>query len=196
MNDHHTLLGILALALTLVLLGAKYFRISNRRALPRRGWLGLAIILCAETLVALHWNGLFPWDGPAIFLTPVVWSGFLLLIDGLVWTLGGISLMAPSPRRFWRLATWSLPLWMIFEAYNLRLENWTYVGLPTNPWVSELGRQLAAVLQLLISQRRMQKRMIDHPGELVVGIVHELKSSLVGVQTLAEKRSQNIPGYF
>ena len=139
MNDHHTAIGVLALAVTVAFLAAGYFRISNRRALPRRGWLGLGIILCAEALVALHWNGVFPWDGPAIFLTPIVWSGFLLLIDALVWTLGGTSLMSPSPLRFWRLTTWSLPLWMIFEAYNLRLENWTYVGLPTNPWVSGLG---------------------------------------------------------
>ncbi len=139
MNDHHTPIGILALAITVVFLAARYFRRSGRRALPGRGWFGLGIILCAEVVLALHWNDLFPWDGFAIFLTPIVWSGFLLLIDALVWTLDGISLMSPSPRRFWFLAAWSVPLWLIFEAYNLRLESWTYVGLPGNPWVSGLG---------------------------------------------------------
>jgi len=28
------------------------------------------------------------------------------------------------------LALLSIPLWLIFEAYNLRLQNWTYVGVP------------------------------------------------------------------
>ncbi len=139
MSDHHTQIGILALAAIGVFLGSGYFCMSGRRALPRRGRLGLGTILCAEALLALQWHGLFPWDGPAIFLTPIVWTGFLLLMDALVWTLDGVSLMSPSPRRFWLLAAWSLPLWLIFEAYNLRLENWTYFGLPTNPWVSGLG---------------------------------------------------------
>lgn len=139
MNDHHTPIGILALAVTVVFLAARYFRASGRRALPRRGWLGLGVILGSEGLVTLYWNGLFPWDGPAIFLTPIIWSGFLLLIDALVWTLDGVSLMSPFPRRFWLLAVWSIPLWLIFEVYNLRLENWAYVGLPANLWVSGLG---------------------------------------------------------
>ena len=28
------------------------------------------------------------------------------------------------------MALLSIPLWLIFEAYNLRLQNWTYVGVP------------------------------------------------------------------
>src|SRR5437773_9640499 len=120
MSDHHTPIGILALAITVVYFVAKYFRVCGRRALPRRGWYGLGIILCAEILLALHWNRLFLWDGPLIFLTPIVWTGYLLLIDALVWTLDGISLMSPSPRRVWLLAAWSVVLWLIFEAYNVR----------------------------------------------------------------------------
>jgi hypothetical protein len=139
MDNHHTAAGILALAVTIVFLAIQYFHRSRRRALPLRAWIGLWVILCAEILLALHWSGLFSWDGFAIFLTPIVWTGFLLLIDALVWTLDGSSLMSPSPRKFWGLAAWSLPLWLIFEAYNLRLVNWTYVGLPSNPWVSGLG---------------------------------------------------------
>ena len=31
------------------------------------------------------------------------------------------------------MAALSIPLWLIFEAYNLRLKNWEYVGVPL-PW--------------------------------------------------------------
>ena len=36
------------------------------------------------------------------------------------------------------MALLSIPLWMIFEAYNLRLRNWTYVGVPPG-WRGILG---------------------------------------------------------
>jgi hypothetical protein len=33
----------------------------------------------------------------------------------------------------------SIPLWIIFELYNFRLENWIYVGLPQNQFIRDLG---------------------------------------------------------
>jgi cell division protein FtsW (lipid II flippase) len=35
-----------------------------------------------------------------------------------------------EPRGLLKMAALSIPLWLIFEAYNLRLANWAYVGLP------------------------------------------------------------------
>jgi hypothetical protein len=53
--------------------------------------------------------------------------------------LRGESPLGTRPRAFFKLAFWSLPLWLIFEAYNLRLQNWAYVGLPANPLLQGLG---------------------------------------------------------
>jgi hypothetical protein len=36
------------------------------------------------------------------------------------------------PREFAILALLSIPLWLIFELYNLRIRNWYYTGLPEN----------------------------------------------------------------
>jgi len=73
------------------------------------------------------------------FLTPVAWTGYLLFIDGLVWSLRTDSRLGRAPGRFAALAFWSIPLWLIFEAYNLRLRNWTYVGLPNGAMVCDVG---------------------------------------------------------
>jgi hypothetical protein len=131
--SHHVFAGISATLAVVTLLAWKYLRAPKARPLPARGWVGLAIILAAE-------SGLyFGWRWVAINFTPTVWTGYLLLADGMVDSLRGESLIGNAPRRFARLAAWSVPLWLIFEAYNLRLENWAYVGLPASPFLASLG---------------------------------------------------------
>jgi hypothetical protein len=131
--SHHVFVGVSATLVTATALAWKFLRAPKKRRLPARGWAGLATILAAETCLYLgfHWVG--------IYFTPIVWTGYVFLVDGLNQSLRGESLIAVSPRRFAQLAAWSVPLWLIFEAYNLRLENWTYVGLPESPILAGLG---------------------------------------------------------
>lgn len=132
-NPTHPALGILILASLIVFFARRYFRSARHQAFPSLGWIGLAIILISEALLALrvYWV--------TIYFTPLAWTGYLLLADSLVASLQGTSRLRRSPRRFLALAAWSVPLWLIFEAYNLRLRNWTYVGLPANPILRDLG---------------------------------------------------------
>src|SRR5689334_1232819 len=139
MMEHHLPVGILALAFTVMFFALKYFRAPRPRSFPARGWAGLAVILLAELYLLLHTQGWLRPSEPAVFFTPIVWTGYVMLVDGMVLALVGKSLISTSPRRFWLLVAWSVPLWLIFEAYNLRLENWAYVGLPASPWLSGLG---------------------------------------------------------
>lgn len=121
------------LAGTLAFCGAKFYRAPKRRPLPWRGWLGLAVILCAEFFLfyGVSWVG--------TFFTPIVWTGYLLFVDGLVARLRGDSMLERAPVDFFSLAFWSVPLWLIFEAYNLRLNNWDYIGMPENLALQFLG---------------------------------------------------------
>lgn len=130
---HHVIYGIAAMIIVVAGLAWKFLRAPKKRRLPARGWAGLAIIFGAEICLYLG----FRWV--AIYFTPIVWTGYVLLVDGMIQSLRGESLIANSPRRFAQLAAWSVPLWLIFEAYNLRLKNWTYVGLPESPILSGLG---------------------------------------------------------
>jgi hypothetical protein len=133
MLNPHIAPGILALAATVIYFGAKYFRAPGRGRLPWWGWAGLATILLSELL---NFQGV-AWV--TVFFTPLVWTGYVLLADGLVASLKGDSLLSKTPGRFLSLAFWSVPLWLIFEAYNLRLQNWEYVGLPENIAVRSFG---------------------------------------------------------
>jgi hypothetical protein len=133
MYSNHVALGIVLLALTVAFLSVGYYRARKVTAIAFWGWGGLAIILSAEGLLILR----VEWA--TTFFTSMAWTGYLLLIDALVWSMRGVSRLGSSPRQFFALAFWSVPLWLVFEAYNLRLANWTYVGLPENSWVRSIG---------------------------------------------------------
>ena len=132
MNDHHVAVGIVLLASTLIFLAWRYFR-RPRRSMPFWGWVGLGIVVSAEALLFLK-TGWFI----AAYFTPTVWTGYILLADALVSSLKGDSRLR-RPGEFLALAFWSIPLWLIFEAYNLRLVNWTYVGMPLGPALQVFG---------------------------------------------------------
>jgi hypothetical protein len=118
-------LGVAITAATLAILVAEFLR-HRTRPLPAHGWLGLAALVGAEWLM---FRGVEP---AATFFTPIAWTAYILAADAAVLALTGRSRLQDGPRRFAQVALLSVPLWLIFEAYNLRLENWTYVGLPAN----------------------------------------------------------------
>lgn len=66
------------------------------------------------------------------FFTPVVWSGYILLLDGINKLRNGRSLIIDDTRNFLFMLPLSIGLWYIFEFYNLFLHNWHYVNLPRN----------------------------------------------------------------
>ncbi len=133
MGSGHITLGELLLALIAASLGVKYLRALKQGSFRWWGWAGLAIIIGSEFFLFCHVG----WV--ATFFTPVVWTGYLLLIDALVSSLRGRSRLGSEPGKFLALPFWSVPLWLIFEAYNLRLANWTYIGLPESLVLRALG---------------------------------------------------------
>src|SRR5882672_9462849 len=71
--------------------------------------------------------------------TPIAWTGFIIFADAIVWRARGASWIRSSPREFAALALASIPLWLVFEGFNLRIRNWNYVGLPENPLLRYFG---------------------------------------------------------
>ena len=127
-----TQLGIAITFANALLLGLAFWR-RRRSRLRSYGWIGLAILLLAEGLLFLR---LWP---VTLYFTPIAWTGYLLLVDAMVLAVSGTSRLHHEPRTFLLTALLSIPLWLIFEAYNLRLANWTYVGLPSNRAAAWLG---------------------------------------------------------
>jgi hypothetical protein len=89
---------------------------------PRHGWLGLALVATFWTLdwtlsgLRTHW-AFFP-----------LWLGYCLTVDALVFWRTGSSLLARSWRKYVGLFIVSAPVWWLFEALNLRTQNWFYAG--------------------------------------------------------------------
>jgi hypothetical protein len=124
MPDAHTTLGLALTAGTVALILLGYFRARRLRPFPAYGWLGWFALLSAEAL-------LFARIEPvATYFTPIAWSSYILIADAAVLALTNRSRLNDAPIVVARLALLSIPLWLVFEAYNLRLQNWTYVGVP------------------------------------------------------------------
>ena len=66
----------------------------------------------------------------ATYFTPLAWTSYILIADAAIFAITGHSRLREEPRGLLKMAALSIPLWLIFEGYNLRLENWAYVGLP------------------------------------------------------------------
>jgi hypothetical protein len=125
-------LGIVIAAATIALLVVEFFR-HKRHPFPLAGWLGLAALVGAEWLM---FRGVEP---VATFFTPIAWSAYLLIVDSAVFAITGRSRLRNAPRDFFQMAGLSIPLWLIFEAYNLRLQNWEYTGVPLSLALGLLG---------------------------------------------------------
>lgn len=97
------------------------------------GWLGLLVLAIDQALL--------PWqiDPLARWFTPTMWTAYILCADALVLRRRGTSLIHDRPREALFMALVSIPLWLVFEAYNLRLVNWAYFGVPEAPWLTVLA---------------------------------------------------------
>jgi hypothetical protein len=106
---------------------------ENKQKLPVHTWVGLSVMLIAE--VFLYAGNRFV----ATWFTPIMWTGYILAVDGFVHRLSGDSWLTRRRREFPILAFLSVGIWLIFEVYNLRLRNWHYLGLPSEPFLRDLG---------------------------------------------------------
>jgi hypothetical protein len=95
--------------------------------------LGLVIMAGSEAATLARVEPFYTWN------TPICWTGFILFADSVVWRARGNSWMRSAPREFAFLVVMSIPLWLVFEGYNLFIENWYYVGLPEHPVLRLFG---------------------------------------------------------
>jgi len=103
------------------------------RRFPVYGWLGAAILLAGQAALLAGSQIAATW------LTPIMWTGYFLLADGLLARLRGHGWLNGYPRDVPLVALISVLVWLLFEACNLRMLNWAYAGLPSNPWVRNAG---------------------------------------------------------
>jgi hypothetical protein len=88
-------------------------------------YIGLAIVIICEALLfaGSEWIG--------IFFTPLVWTGYILVIDAIVHRISGRSRITSGAGSFALICVLSSAYWYVFEFFNLFLKNWRYENLPS-----------------------------------------------------------------
>jgi hypothetical protein len=94
---------------------------------------GIVIMVVSEAGTLVGIEPFASWN------TPIAWTGFILFADAFVYRARGNSWIRSAPREFVWLALASIPLWVVFEGFNLVLDNWYYSGLPKNFWLRQFG---------------------------------------------------------
>src|SRR5215216_4785347 len=76
------------------------------------GYVGLSIIVVAEALLIAGEPFVSHW------ITPIAWTGYLLLTDALVYRYKGRSLMVSNRLELLVICVVSIACWWLFEFYN------------------------------------------------------------------------------
>ncbi|HEU5319560.1 MAG TPA: hypothetical protein VFX28_02070, partial [Methylomirabilota bacterium] len=107
------------------------------------GWIGLGVAVAAEALLVAG----SPLAGR--WFTPVVWTGYVLLVDALAARLAGRSYLTGARTEGLLVALASTACWWLFEWYNAprfwaggaarQGLWWQYHGLEPDPWLRRLG---------------------------------------------------------
>ncbi len=93
------------------------------------------------------------------------WWGYIGIVDGWLFLNGGDSLFTGEIIDFITfLFPFSAFLWFIFEAFNLRLENWYYIGVHPNAWIRWPGYFFA--FGTVVPGVFLTANLLDHCGIL------------------------------
>ncbi len=107
------------------------------------GWLGLVVIAAAEVLLVAGQPVVGRW------FTPIVWTGYVLLVDALVARATGRSYLTTDRAELVLVVLASIGGWWLFEWYDApRFWRggadrvglwWQYHGLEPDPWLRRVG---------------------------------------------------------
>lgn len=87
------------------------------------GVLGLLMVIFAQLNFFI---GIQPF---ASWYFPIIWFGYILLIDAIIYKLRGHSLISNRPKHFVVMLFLSATFWWFFETVNFILQNWYYTGI-------------------------------------------------------------------
>ena len=148
----------------------------SKRRFPAYGLAGITCILVAEVLLFA--------DIPVIgmYFTPVVWTGYILFVDALNLRTRGSSLLTDRRKEFLFMMPWSVVCWLVFEAYNLLLRNWTYVGLPTDAVPRYIGYvwSFATIFPAVLETTEVLEQHVPVRRGRVLRVPGQYKAGLAG----------------
>jgi len=94
------------------------------------GLIGLVMVLFGEIFIFFH-----SAIGDYLFFA-LLWYGYILLVDSIVYKLNRKSLLMNERKKFFALVLLSIAFWWVFEFFNLRIKNWHYVNILEPEWLT------------------------------------------------------------
>jgi hypothetical protein len=101
------------------------------------GWIGLFLLLISEYCLLRRIEPFFSW------FYCFAWWSYILLADNLLLKLRGQSLLTGRRKELWYMLPLSIFIWLLFEGYNFRINNWMYAGVPPKLWIRWFGYALS-----------------------------------------------------
>jgi hypothetical protein len=159
---------------------------KSSKRFPLHGYAGILVVVVAEGLLFAGSQLVGHW------FTPIVWTGYILFVDALVYQLQGRSLLMNDRLEFFFVAIISIASWWLFELYNApRFWNsnlelwWHYHNLEPNLWVRRIGYDWAfatitpALLETaalfrtvtFATERKQLSLKLGRPGLTVLALV-------------------------
>lgn len=75
----------------------------------------------------------------AVWLTPIMWTGYILAADAFLYRRKGSSWLTTRRREFPLVLLLSVGVWLLFEVLNFHILNWSYHSVPANPIVRDFA---------------------------------------------------------
>jgi hypothetical protein len=101
------------------------------------GWCGLLLLILSEFCLIRRIEPVTTW------FYCFAWWSYILLADNLLLKLRGRSLLHDHLHEFWGMLPISVFVWLLFEAYNFVIRNWSYDLVPDQIWLRWPGYILA-----------------------------------------------------
>jgi len=138
----------------------------TRVSAPDRRLVALQLV-AGLAVCAFGWGvslaGIEPFRG---YWFDLVWTGYILAADAVVWARAGRSLLHGGGRRLAAMFLVSAPFWWTFEVANWRLENWNYVGVEMFAGPARMPLKTLSfmfVLPALASSRDLLRSFVRFP---------------------------------
>lgn len=87
------------------------------------GLIGILIIIFVQVNFFLKIEPFANW------YFPIIWAGYILVVDALIYKLRGNSLISNRTSQFFGMLIISSLFWWVFEFFNMMIMNWSYQGL-------------------------------------------------------------------
>jgi len=147
-------------------------------------------------------NFYFKIEPFASWYFPIIWFGYIFVVDAVVYKLKGHSLIMSRKEQFLKALLLSALIWWLFELINYRLTNWSYAGvLPVSSFARKIYGTVAfsTVLPAITETFELVKtfklfdkfKLLKHHN-----LTHKFLNSMVYIGVIMLILSVAYPKYF